>query len=774
MRLHSVVSRLTRPSARPAVVGVAVGIALGITLVLLTAVLSVVNAAPGSSAPHQQGKVRIQVLSNRADLVSGGDVLVRITVPRRAGRLRVTLDGRDISKKFRKRSTVLLRGLDNGRNVLVARAGNARRDKVVITNHRNGGPVFSGPVAAAYDCQDTARDALCNQPASYSYLYKPKGQSALQPYDPAQPASDVDTATTDQGRTVPFVVRREDGYQDRDRYTILTLFTPGEKWKAWAPQEQWNHKVLITHGGGCGASYAPAEPPLEDASGTFDAVPVPLLQSSYVEALRRGFAVLSTALANTGHNCNVAHNAESLMMAKERLVERYGTIRYTIGTGCSGGSVAQHTVANAYPGIYQGLVTTCSYPDVMSPGAQFADYHLMRAYFEDPARWAPGVVWSPTQIADVEGHLTPVNAVTADEGLFKSAINPEHPCDGVPAPVAGDTATRFDSDTNPGGVRCDILTLMRNQLGPRPESVWSSQEKAAGHGFAGLPFGNRGVQYGLKAVQGGRITPEQFVDLNEKIGGLDVNADPIAGRTAGDPASIANAYRTGLLNEFTHTSDVAMINHGGPDPGIAHDYSHAVWSHLRLQRSQGHTDNRIEWFGPTPLLGDTRWPTEAFIAMDGWLARVEKDRRSVPLARKIVEDRPDSLADRCIADGVPGVVCRADLARTNLSTPRQESGGPAANDVLACQLKPLDRAGYRLPRGLPIPFTDGQWARLQAVFPDGVCEWALPGIGQGPASTWLGYGTARRATYGGAELPPAPKGSGLGWFGRSFRGLWRQ
>lgn len=774
MRLHPVVSRLTRPSARPAVVGVAVGVAVGITIVLLAALLSVASAAPGSSVPQRPGTVRIEVLSNRADLVSGGDVLVRITAPREAGRLRVTLDGRDVSQKFRTRSTVLLRGLADGRNVLVARAGRARRDRVVITNHRNGGPVFSGPVAAAYDCQDTARDRLCNEPASYSYLYKPRGQSALAPYDPAQPAGDVDTATTDQGRTVPFIVRREDGYQDRDRYTILTLFAPGEKWKAWAPQQQWNHKVLITHGGGCGASYAPAEPPLEDASGTLDAIPVPLLENSYVEALRRGFAVLSTALADTGHNCNVAHNAESLMMAKERLVERYGTIRYTIGTGCSGGSVAQHTVANAYPGIYQGLVTTCSYPDVMSPGAQFADYHLMRAYFEDPASWGPGVAWSPTQVADVEGHLTPVNAVTADEGLFKSAIDPEHPCDGVPDPVAGDSRTRFDSDTNPGGVRCDILTLMRNQLGPRPESVWSPQEKAAGLGFAGLPFGNAGVQYGLKALQRARITPEQFVDLNEKIGGLDVNADPIAGRTAGDPASIANAYRTGLLNEFSNTSEVAMINHGGPDPGIAHDYAHAAWSHLRLQRSQGHTDNRVEWFGPTPLLGDTRWPTEAFIAMDAWLARVEKDRRPVPLARKIVEDRPESLTDRCVADGVPGVVCRADLATTNLSTPRQESGGPAANDVLACQLKPLDRSAYRLPGGLPIPFTDAQWARLQAVFPDGVCEWALPGIGQGPAETWLAYGTARRATYGGAELPAAPRGSGLGWFGRSFRGLWRQ
>jgi hypothetical protein len=146
----------------------------------------------------------------------------------------------------------------------------------------------------------------------------------------------------------------------------------------------------------------------------------------------------------------------------------------------------------------------------------------------------------------------------------------------------------------------------------------------------------------------------------------------------------------------------------------------------------------------------------------------------VPLAQKIVDDKPASLTDRCLADGVPGVVCRADIARTNLSTPRQESGGPAANDVLACRLKPLDRSSYRLPGGLPIPFTDAQWARLRAVFPGGVCEWALPGIGQGPARTWLGYGTATTPVYGGAELPAAPRGSGLGWFGRSFRPLWRE
>ena len=181
------------------------------------------------------------------------------------------------------------------------------------------------------------------------------------------------------------------------------------------------------------------------------------------------------------------------------------------------------------------------------------------------------------------------------------------------------------------------------------------------------------------------------------------------------------------------------------------------------------------WFGPTPLLGDVRWPTEAFIAMDGWLAAVEKDRRAVPLAQKIVDDKPASLHRPLPRRRRPrGRRASADLVRTSLSTPRQEAGGPAANDVLACQLKPLDRASYVLVGGLPVPFTDQQWSRLQLTFPSGVCEWALPGVGQGPALTWLSYGTARQVTYAGRELPRTPRRSGSGWFAPAFRSLWRQ
>ena len=34
--------------------------------------------------------------------------------------------------------------------------------------------------------------------------------------------------TTDEGVTVPYVVRVETGYQDRDQYKIATLFQPGD------------------------------------------------------------------------------------------------------------------------------------------------------------------------------------------------------------------------------------------------------------------------------------------------------------------------------------------------------------------------------------------------------------------------------------------------------------------------------------------------------------------------------------------------------------------
>src|SRR5260221_2285075 len=350
---------------------------------LLTAAL-LLSLCPMITKADTPSSVTIEVLSSRADLVSGGSAVVGITVP--AGvpfsDLAVRLGNQDVTGAFAVRSNGkiegMVDGLQEGSNTLTATLPGGSGAHLQITDHPNGGPLLSGPQLQPWKCPGNSINVKCDKPAAYTYLYRSSDPTKydLQPYDPASPPSDVATTTTDQGVSVPFVIRQEIGYQDRDQYKILTLYKPGESWDRWAPQPQWNHKVLVTHGGGCGAGRGSGSAPLEDYSGTFG--PNPVFADSYITALGRGFAVMSTALDNNGHNCNVVLQAESLIMAKEHLVKTYGDIRYTIGTGCSGGSITQQQVANAYPGgVYDGLVVTCAYPDDLSTGAEFADYHML-------------------------------------------------------------------------------------------------------------------------------------------------------------------------------------------------------------------------------------------------------------------------------------------------------------------------------------------------------------------------------------------------------------
>jgi len=740
--------------------------------------------------PSTPPEPRLQVLSNRADLVSGGDVLVAAAVP--AGTapedVSVKANGKALAAEAGfdalGRLVVRVSGLSLGSNVLHVQAPGFA-EKATVTNHPNEGPVFSGPQVQPWSCPEGALDAGCNQPAQYTFFYKSSDPTVpgLQPYDAANPPTDVAQATTDHGVTLPFIVRQELGYQDRDQYKILTLFRPGADWQPWAPQDQWNHKVLVTHGGGCGSAHGAGDAPLNDFSGTLPVEP-PGHQQSYVTALGRGFAVASTALDNLGHNCNVVLAAESLVMAKERLVEQYGTIRYTIGTGCSGGSITQMMVSNAYPGVYQGNITTCAYPDVLSTGTQFADLHMLRIYFNDvPADCNPieysgcspddalwltrpgtpaerGVVWTPDQMAAVEGNISHLNAITTDELFFKAATAPTGNCAGPDS---------YHPANNPGGVRCGLMDFLVNLLGTRPPEVWSPMEVAAGKGFAGNPIDNTGVQYGLAALRTGRITPAQFVDLNAWIGGLDIDIQPQAARTVADSPALANGYRTGELNSANNLNRVAIINVSGPDPGAAHDTVHGFWTRRRLDREHGNHDNHVLWAGPVPILGDLQGMNNALSAMDAWLAAVEQDRRDMPLAAKLTANKPGDLHDQC-TDGygqaVAGPECIApyELAAAYAS-PRAVAGAPATDDVLKCRLKPFSREDdYGL-----LPFTEEQWQQLEQVFAGGVCDYGQPGEGQQGAIEWMTYQTGTgEVIYGGAPLPAAPKDSGTGWAGRAF------
>jgi Tannase-like family of unknown function (DUF6351) len=745
---------------------------------------------PSAPAAEPPDDLRIEVVSNRADLISGGDALVAVHLPDGVpiSSLTVRAGGRDVTDAFDRRPTGriegIVTGLPLGQTVLRATAADDLADRIVVTNHRNGGPVFSGPHVQPWVCQPSAVDELCNQPPTYEYFYQPTNpvDPGLKPYDRADPPADVATTTSSDGVTVPFVVRLETGYQDRDQYQIATLYQPDRRWRPWASQPQWNHKLLITHGGGCDVDYGAATAPsvladnistglagLDDLAG----------MNSVRRALGQGYAVLSTALNNNGHNCNLVTQAESLVMAKEHIVETYGPIRYTIGSGCSGGSITQQQVANAYPGIYQGLLVTCSFPDSWTAAAQVADYHLLRAYFEDPASLAKG--WTPLQWGAVEGHLLPLNAIVSDLGYF-AAFDPTHACGGVT------DAERYHPTANPGGVRCSVPDYMVNVLGPRPRSVWTPMERAAGHGFAGIALGNVGVQYGLDSLRRGIITPAQFVDLNASIGGLDIDIQPTDERVAADRRALRNAYRSGAINEANNLDEVAIIDLRGPDPFLAHDAYRAWAMRARLEREHGHHDNHVIWFGAAPIIAGTGYMLRALDAMDRWLGAVESDESDRPLATKIASDRPGGLHDRCsllpldgVAAGVPGVgglftlvdlvvggltapVCENPLVQTRFGTPRTVAGQDITTDSNECRLRPLRRSDY-----YPVEFTEAQWSRLRDTFPTGVCDYARPGVEQTDTIPWLTYQEPDGSVvYGGTRLGRAPRDSGGGWSSPSF------
>src|SRR5213075_1508413 len=155
-----------------------------------------------------------------------------------------------------------------------------------------------------------------------------------------------------------------------------------------------------------------------------------------------------------------------------------------------------------------------------------------------------------------------------------------------------------------------------------------------------------------------KITPAQFVDLNQKIGGLDIDANPTPGRIDVHPAGrvapswdgagpLGNAYRSGMINETNNLDQTAIIDCRGPDPGAFHDAYRSFALRARLDREHGTHANQLIWEGPVALFADAECVKNSFIAMDRWLTAIENDTSSASLAHKVVADKPADLSDRC-------------------------------------------------------------------------------------------------------------------------------
>ena len=126
-------------------------------------------------------------------------------------------------------------------------------------------------------------------------------------------------------------------------------------------------------------------------------------------------------------------------------------IRYTIGSGCSGGSIQQHLIAANYPGLLDGILPNCSYEDSWTTAMEVGDCHLLFNYFaKSPALWA-----SPVQRAAASGHKD-TSACIAWEFSFAPIGNPARAqnCNLHTSPELA--ALVYNPVTNPGGVRCTL------------------------------------------------------------------------------------------------------------------------------------------------------------------------------------------------------------------------------------------------------------------------------------------------------------------------------
>ena len=594
-------------------------------LAVLMAATSLLPAAPSSAADDE---VRILVLSNRADLISAGDAYVEIVLPPGSGvdGLRVDVDGRDVSGRFARRpgGRVLgvVDGLRVGDNTLTARVAGGRGARLTITNHPRGGPVFAGPQTQPWVCATDsnglgpAEDEQCNAPTVYDYQYKSSTTGQFAAYDPEDPPSDVATTTTDEGKTVPYVVRRERGTLDRGISMVAVLFDPEQPWDhPWAPQEQWNRKLYWIFGGDCKPWHQQTS-----ASAMNDM------------ALSRGFAVATGGLNTLGTDCNDAVSAEHVMMLKEHIVEAYGEVRYTMSEGCSGGSMQQHWIAANYPGLLDGIQPSCSYPDIWETMQAAEDCHLMDRVFDQvsPHLWA-----NPDDQAEAAGHAAASTCrslwdnPTGEAQYARTWFDPDYAggC-GLDAEVV------YNPETNPEGVRC---TLQDYQV-----AMWGRREA---DGFANRPFDNVGVQYGLAALERGDISPAQFVDLNVNVGGIDIDWNYQPERSVADPQALRRAYLGGRITSGAELDQVPIMDIRGSSNYEIHTDVHTWVTRARIEAANGDADNHVAWNSPCPLVPCPPVTEESFELLDQWLAAIQADTSGATLADKVVANKPERAVD---------------------------------------------------------------------------------------------------------------------------------
>lgn len=740
-----------RPSGQRRARRPRLGVVLGLAAVLIASACT--TDPDGAASPDGEGddggsgRLEVEAISTRPEYVTGGDVLVEVAgVPEgedpmvtvggdeRVGTLEPTGDGRWRG---------LVDGLPEGSSTIEVSAGD-HRGELEVTDHPVTGPLFSGPHQEPYTCTTVQMDlgeptdADCTVASSLRWDYFDRDGQLHPLADRARIPDDAATVMVG-GTEVPFVVRTETGTINRGVYWISGV-DPSPSEDAWqAGPDRWNGDVVHRFGGGCGTSYS-------QGSTLLGGQGAPTIDHGLLAA---GYVVATNTLNTFQVHCNDVLSAETTLMLQEHLAERWGVPDHVIGEGGSGGAIQQLLMVQNYPGILDAVAASAPFPDAMSIAPGVADCGLLIDFYGRPE----GADFTEDQRRAVNGHLT-TGTCAMWKGTFLAALDPTIGCDLAFEEI-------YDPATNPDGARCTLQDSNVNLFGRDPRT-----------GFARRPLDNVGVQYGLAALREGAISVDQFLRLNEGIGGYDIDGNVVSERMRGEEGALRHLASTGRVNfaggDVLRVPMIVVNNYSDPG-GDIHDRWRAFSIRERLARVLAGTTGERGSVAPRPM-SDTPnmvlWTTSggsivegvtggrtdtrdsAVAALSGWLdalddaGRPDDDAPPREWAAALGFSRPAELTDRCVlpdgrtVSGPDVYVGDNECTRSYplMGDPRTVAGQDLAATTAKCRLSPVDPDSYG------VDLTAEQEERLRAAFPEGVCDWSRAGVGEvHNPRTWVSY-----------------------------------
>ena len=616
----------------------------------------------------------------------------------------------------------------------------------------------------------------CEVDTQYRYLYKSAEDGGFDDLDdPGELPDDVAMTTTTEGDEVPYVVRLEQGTINRFIYSVAMLAPEGEDDPAQRETSLWNGRLLYSFQGGVAIGHTQGS--WSQGAALRD------------EVLSQGYAVINSTGTRTNTHYNMRRGGETAVMTKDHFVAAYDEPDYTIGVGGSGGAIQQYVYAQNHPDLLDGGVPQVSYPDMATQTIHIGDCELLEHYMErtdaDNERWRD--ITERTKLVGLNAEQDPVLG-SGDRSQFNQLYE-LYTAFGIPTPDGWDGEDVVPAtECRPGWFGLTPLTmnpLFANVGGIEhlaegvDDVVWTHWDDARDvygvddDGWARQTWDNVGVQYGLEALRDGELTPEEFLDVNAHVGGwkhasemvetgcpfdrdkctdpdefdpwssrqmnLSPDGEAPAPRTAGDVTAITNAFDNGHV--FTGDIGIPMIDarHYMEHQLDMHNTHQSFAVRQRMLDGAGHHDNQLIWFvDARPDQAEYDPTLEAFEVLHDWITNIQEDPEA-----GVGENRPDGAADACWeTDGTPiasgddvwsGVLDDGDAgpcteAFETYTTSRIEAGAPVSGEVYKCHTMPVGTAVEEGLYGDWTPDAD-ELDRLQAVHPQGVCDYEVAGVG---------------------------------------------